>query len=337
MAKTPPSRVSTSRILADLRLAAKKGDRAAMSLALDQMRTLAHSPKYWEKYLTLLRNPLARLVDLLVIKQGERIAHQKGWKLPKATASVEKPRKPASKAAKERGPRAPAPRRPPRRCRPRSSSDAAGRRRRQSRRRRGPHGARVAAPARAGGGHAALRAGRDARPRRRRAPRARGGGGGAPLVVAVGGDGTLNEIVNGVTRAPGPSAVVGAVLTGRGRDVCRVLGRRRRPTAAVRVLGVGQDRRFDLGRGRGPTAPGGYVITAGAGSRRRRGAARRHRRPARHAAVRDRDRQDSRLARDRAGRGRGRRCDGVGRRAQQRGRGQRRVLRRRDEDRAGHP
>jgi hypothetical protein len=51
-------------------------------IALDGMRTLAHSPRYWEKYLVLLRNPSARLVDLLVIKQGEKIAHQKGWKLP---------------------------------------------------------------------------------------------------------------------------------------------------------------------------------------------------------------------------------------------------------------
>jgi hypothetical protein len=81
--RTPPSRVSLTRILADLRLASRKGDRSALSLALDRMRTLAHSPKYWERYLTLLRNPLARLVDLLVIKQGERIAHQKGWKLPR--------------------------------------------------------------------------------------------------------------------------------------------------------------------------------------------------------------------------------------------------------------
>jgi hypothetical protein len=82
MAKTRPSRISGGKILADLRLAGKKGDRSALTLALDSMRTLAHSPRYWEKYLTLMRNPFARLVDLLVIKQGERIAHQKGWKLP---------------------------------------------------------------------------------------------------------------------------------------------------------------------------------------------------------------------------------------------------------------
>jgi hypothetical protein len=83
VARTSPSRISAQKIIADLRLAAKKGDRSALALALDRMRTLAMSPKYWEKYLMLLRNPHARLVDLLVLKQGERIAHQKGWKLPK--------------------------------------------------------------------------------------------------------------------------------------------------------------------------------------------------------------------------------------------------------------
>src|SRR5215470_6805383 len=96
MARTPPSRVSASKILLDLRLASRRGDRSALTLALDQMRTLAHSPRYWERYLGLLRNPLARLVDLLVIKQGERIAHQKGWKLPRPAA-------PAAAAKARRG------------------------------------------------------------------------------------------------------------------------------------------------------------------------------------------------------------------------------------------
>jgi hypothetical protein len=59
------------------------------------MRTLAHSPRYWEKYLLLLRNPLARLVDLLVIKQGERIAHQKGWRLPRPVPATRRKTKPA--------------------------------------------------------------------------------------------------------------------------------------------------------------------------------------------------------------------------------------------------
>ena len=83
MPKTPPSRVSSGKILGNLRLAAKRGDRSALELALSEMRTLALSPRYWEKYLSLLRNPLARLVDLTTIKQGDRIAHQKGWKLPR--------------------------------------------------------------------------------------------------------------------------------------------------------------------------------------------------------------------------------------------------------------
>lgn len=83
MARQRPSRISQARLVGDLKLAAKRGDRTALSLALDQMRTLAHSPRYWEKYLSLLSNPLARLVDLLVIKQGDRIAYQKGWKLPR--------------------------------------------------------------------------------------------------------------------------------------------------------------------------------------------------------------------------------------------------------------
>jgi hypothetical protein len=63
------------------------------------MRTLAHSPRYWERYLGLLRDPLARLVDLLVIKQGDRIAHQKGWKLPRPAAPVVDG-KPAARAKK---------------------------------------------------------------------------------------------------------------------------------------------------------------------------------------------------------------------------------------------
>jgi hypothetical protein len=105
MARVTPSRISAQKIMADLRLASRKGDRAALSLALDQMRTLAHSPKYWEKYLALLRNPLARLIDLAVIKQGERIAHQKGWKLPKAAPHPDRPRRPR-KGEKARRPRA---------------------------------------------------------------------------------------------------------------------------------------------------------------------------------------------------------------------------------------
>lgn len=94
--KTAPSRVSRGKVLEQLKAAARQGDRTALALAVDQMRTLAYSPRYWEKYLHLLTHPLARLVDLLVIKQGEKIARQKGWVRPK--------RQPASGRAKRHVP-----------------------------------------------------------------------------------------------------------------------------------------------------------------------------------------------------------------------------------------
>jgi hypothetical protein len=87
------SRISSTRVLDQLRLAAKKGDRAALTLAVEQMKVLALSPRYWEKYLVLLGNPLARLVDLLVIKQGERIARQKGGRVPAARRSRRAPKR----------------------------------------------------------------------------------------------------------------------------------------------------------------------------------------------------------------------------------------------------
>jgi len=76
---TRPSRISRGAILAQLRLAARKGDRAALTLATEHMKLWAFSPRYWERYLDLLAHPLARLVDLALIKQGEKIARQKGW------------------------------------------------------------------------------------------------------------------------------------------------------------------------------------------------------------------------------------------------------------------
>jgi hypothetical protein len=58
------------------------------------MKTWAYSPRYWQKYLHLLTHPMARLVDLTVIKQGDKIAHQKGWTKPKR--EPRKPRAPAN-------------------------------------------------------------------------------------------------------------------------------------------------------------------------------------------------------------------------------------------------
>ena len=96
---TRPSRVSRGKILEQLRLASRKGDRSALTLATEQMKTLAYSPRYWEKYLDLLVNPLARLVDLLVIKQGDRIARQKGWTRPRRERA-KAPARPAPSSTK---------------------------------------------------------------------------------------------------------------------------------------------------------------------------------------------------------------------------------------------
>ena len=106
---TRPSRISRTVILAQLRLAATKGDRAALTLAVDQMKTWPYSPRYWQKYLQLLASPLARLVDLAVIKQGDKIAHQKGWvKPPRAPrkARAEPARRPAGRKRRGKQPTA---------------------------------------------------------------------------------------------------------------------------------------------------------------------------------------------------------------------------------------
>jgi hypothetical protein len=105
---TRPSRISRAAIVGQLRAAATRGDRAALTLAIDQMKTWAYSPRYWQKYLHLLTHPMARLVDLTVIKQGDKIAHQKGWVKPKR--EPRKPRKePTAKTGRARRAARPAP------------------------------------------------------------------------------------------------------------------------------------------------------------------------------------------------------------------------------------
>jgi YegS/Rv2252/BmrU family lipid kinase len=95
----------------------------------------------------------------------------------------------------------------------------------------------------------------------------RAAGAGWPLVVAVGGDGTLNEVVNGLTDARGvPMATAGAILTGRGRDACRNFGFAADWRLAVRRLVKGADARFDLGAAEWPDGPRRYFLSvAGVG------------------------------------------------------------------------
>ena len=70
---------------------------------------------------------------------------------------------------------------------------------------------------------------------------------GFACVVAVGGDGTVTEVVNGL--ADGPDGVVlGIIPCGTGNDLCRTLGIPLDPVAALALLEEGEVRKIDLFR-----------------------------------------------------------------------------------------
>jgi YegS/Rv2252/BmrU family lipid kinase len=67
---------------------------------------------------------------------------------------------------------------------------------------------------------------------------------GAKVVFACGGDGTINEVVNGIA---GSGTALGVLRGGMGDVFGREVGIPRDPAAALRVLVDGDRRRFDLG------------------------------------------------------------------------------------------
>ena len=71
--------------------------------------------------------------------------------------------------------------------------------------------------------------------------------GGKKLVIAVGGDGTLHEVANGVLDA-GAAASVGYVGQGTGGDFRRTLGIEHRLDAYVEAIAAGRERRIDVGK-----------------------------------------------------------------------------------------
>ena len=70
---------------------------------------------------------------------------------------------------------------------------------------------------------------------------------GADLVISAGGDGTANEVVDGLLRAGG-GPQLGVISVGTGRDFVRTLGGGKDVAAAVAAIGSGRSRRIDAGR-----------------------------------------------------------------------------------------
>lgn len=87
---------------------------------------------------------------------------------------------------------------------------------------------------------------------------------GATLVAAVGGDGTLHEVVNGVL---GSSATLGLIPFGTGNDFARALGLFGDLDVACRALTQGRTHRVDVGtiEGEGTGGPRRFLVLAGTG------------------------------------------------------------------------
>jgi YegS/Rv2252/BmrU family lipid kinase len=89
-------------------------------------------------------------------------------------------------------------------------------------------------------------------------------GEGLPLVLAVGGDGTVNEVANGLVGQP--ATRLGIVPAGRGADFVRTLGGRRRPLKDLAGLFTAPSRLIDLGLATfGDGATRVFVNVAGVG------------------------------------------------------------------------
>ncbi len=71
---------------------------------------------------------------------------------------------------------------------------------------------------------------------------------GARTVVAVGGDGTVHEVANGLMQAGNPEAALGIIPLGSGNDLAKAVGLPLDPLVAIGSLKEGQRRWIDLGQ-----------------------------------------------------------------------------------------
>ncbi|HEY0006436.1 MAG TPA: diacylglycerol kinase family protein [Pyrinomonadaceae bacterium] len=70
---------------------------------------------------------------------------------------------------------------------------------------------------------------------------------GRPLIIACGGDGTINEVANGILES-GVDAELGILPSGTGGDFRRTLHISTHPATAAAALRTGRTRRIDVGR-----------------------------------------------------------------------------------------
>ncbi len=87
--------------------------------------------------------------------------------------------------------------------------------------------------------------------------------GGADRVVAVGGDGTMQEVVNGIISAGG--GTLGVVPVGRGNDLARSLGIPIEPLSALDIALGPDTRAMDVGRAIREGSLRHFVAAGGAG------------------------------------------------------------------------
>jgi len=98
---------------------------------------------------------------------------------------------------------------------------------------------------------------------------------GHPLVIAVGGDGTIHEVVNGLMQArsggygtKAESVQLGIVGQGTGGDLRKTLGIEHRLDRYIEAIASGRQRRLDVGRFTGGGKAGHYfvnILSAGMG------------------------------------------------------------------------
>lgn len=88
---------------------------------------------------------------------------------------------------------------------------------------------------------------------------------GATQVIAVGGDGTVHEVVNGILRAGNPAVELGVLPRGTGRDFARSLGLPKRFDHALQIALFGEGRVIDAGRATFRSGEAWFANFAGAG------------------------------------------------------------------------